>query len=321
MAESFPDNPKTGREILAWQYWDNPFGPTCSWVWEDAGDIVAHYAAYCVPITLNGQRALAGIGVDAAVAPSHQGRRLWAPLARAVYDDCARHGVPITMCYPNPASAAGALRAGMEPVCNLRTLVMPYDDRWLAARFRLPVAAARAARSTVFRIAPSPLAAKEVTQLPKDLDQLWAQVAPNVSNGIVRNEQWWRWRYAAHPHQPYRLFEVRRGGALVGAAATLERNSFGGRFLNVLEFLTADVHAARALSTALRASAGDTVGAALVAVPGSPLESIAARAGFRKLPPRLEPKPLLFGVVRNDPSVVDPTTVAWSVAWGDLDHI
>jgi predicted N-acetyltransferase YhbS len=289
IAQSFPENPKTRAEITAWQYWDNPFGPTSTWVWEDAGEVVAHYTAYCVPVVLAGTRALAGIGVDAAVAPSHQGRRLWPPLARAVYDGCARNGVPITMCYPNAASTAGAVRAGLEPVCNLRTLVMAYDDRWLASRFHVPVPVARAARTAGFRVRATALTASEVTEPPDDLDELWRRVAHTVPNGIVRDGAWWRWRYAQHPDRPYRLFEVRRGRTLVGAAVTLVRDAFGGRFLNVLELLTADTDAARALSAAVRASAGDAVGAALIAVPGSPLEQTAVRAGFRGLPARLAP--------------------------------
>lgn len=321
IAQSFPANPKTRAEVTAWQYWGNPFGPTSSWVWEDDGELVAHYTAYCVPVVLGGRRTLAGIGVDAAVAPSHQGRRLWPPLARAVYDDCARNGVPITMTYPNAASTAGAIKAGVEPVCNLRTLVMAYDDRWLASRFRLPLPLARVVRAAAFRVPASPLSASEVTDPPADLDELWSRVAPTVTNGIVRDRQWWQWRYAGHPDRPYRLFEVRRAGALVAAAATLVRDAFGGRFLTVLELLAADADAARALTAALRASADGAVGAAMIAVPGSAPESVARRAGFRALPTRLAPKPLLFGVVRNDPAVADPTSLRWSVSWGDLDHL
>lgn len=321
LATSFPDNPKTRADVLAWQYWRNPFGETCSWVWEDAGQVVAHYAAYPVPVTLGGRRTLAGVGVDASVAPSHQGRRLWTPLAKAVYADAAEHGMPITMCFPNVASTSGATKAGMEPVARLRTLVTAYDDDWLAERFRLPRPAARAVRSLAFRLAGSGLVAREVDRVPDDLDRLWDRVAPTVAHGVVRDAAWWRWRYADHPDAPYRVVEVRRGGELVGAAVTLVRDAFGGRFLNVLELLTVDVEAGRALAAAVRDGAGDAVGAALLAVPGSQLESLATRSGFRRLPARLEPKPVLFGVVRNDSSTPPPDSVAWSVAWGDLDHI
>lgn len=323
IAAAFPDNPKSRAEITRWQYWDNPFGSTRVWVWDDAGQIVATYAAYPVPVVLAGRRTLAGIGVDAAVAPTHQGRRLFTPLSEALYADAAVHGMPLTICYPNANSTAGITKAGWLPVARLRTLVLSVDDAWLAERFSLPTPVARGLRAAAFRVPKTPLAAKEVTGLPEGLDQLWAQVAPTVSSGIVRDAAWWRWRYATRPDAAYRCFAVHRDGRLVGAAVTLAREAFGGRFLNVLELLTVEVEAARALTLAIAGAAGSdgAVGAALVAVPGSTLDRLAVRTGFRRLPQRLEPKPLMFGAVRGAADAPDPTALSWSVAWGDLDHL
>lgn len=322
VAGAFPDNPKSRPEITRWQYWDNPFGPTRAWVWDDAGAVVACYTAYPVPMVLGGRRTIAGLGVDAAILPSHQGRRLFTPLSRALYADCGRHGMPLTICYPNANSTVGITKAGWQPIARLRTHVLAFDDAWLAGRFHLPRPAARAARAAAFRI-PSAggLVAEEVNGVPDGIDGLWEQVAPTVQYGVVRDAAWWRWRYAQHPDAPYRFFEVRRAGRLVGAAVTLAREAFGGRFLNVLELLTVDVAAARALTRAVAAGAGDAVGAALIALPGSPLDALAPQAGFRRLPQRLEPKPVMFGAVPNDGSIPEPATLAWSVAWGDLDHI
>ncbi|MGI8535966.1 MAG: GNAT family N-acetyltransferase [Mycobacteriales bacterium] len=341
IAAAFPDNPKSRAEITRWQYWDNPFGPTRVWVWDDAGTVVATYAAYPVPVVVMGRRGIAGVGVDAAVAPTHQGRGLFTPLSKALYADAAAHGMPLTICYPNANSTAGITKAGWLPVARLRTLVLPFDDAWLAGRFSLPTPVARAARVAAFRVrGTGGLVAREVDGPPEGLDDLWERVAPTVANGVVRDDAWWQWRYAQRPHAPYRCFAVHRGGRLVGAAVTLAREAFGGRFLNVLELLTVDVDAARALTRAIADSAGGAgtgggagggggagdgvggaVGAALVAVPGSALDRLAGRAGFRRLPQRLEPKPLMFGAVRGDPAAPDPTALTWSVAWGDLDHL
>jgi GNAT superfamily N-acetyltransferase len=327
IGEAFPDNPKRRAEITRWQYWDNPFGSTRAWVWDDGGRIVATYIGYPLPVLLAGRPSTAAIGVDAAVLPSHQGRGLFVPLSRALYDDCGAHGMPVTICYPNANSTAGISKAGWRPVARLRTHVLALDDAWLAERFSVPRPVARLARAGAFRVRPAgELVAQEVAGPPEDLDALWAQVAPTVTYGVVRDGAWWRWRYAAHPDAPYRCYEVRRGGVLVGAAVTLAREAFGGTFLHVLELLTVEVEAARALTRAIAAGAGGAVGAALVAVPGSGLDRLAPRAGFRRLPQRLEPKPLMFGAVPNagvpaGSAVPDPAAVPWSVAWGDLDHL
>ncbi|MGH9063888.1 MAG: GNAT family N-acetyltransferase, partial [Acidimicrobiales bacterium] len=147
IAESFPDNPKARPEIVKWQYWDNPFGPTRAWVWEDGGRIVAHYTGYPVPAVVAGRPAVLAVGVDAAVLPGYQGRGLFKPLSRALYEDCGRHGMPGTICFPNANSVRGITAAGWVPVSRLRTLVLALDDAWLAERFHLPRPLATVARA------------------------------------------------------------------------------------------------------------------------------------------------------------------------------
>lgn len=93
----FPHSPKARADVLRWQYWDNPFASPVSWVYEDAGEIVAHYAGMPVPITLDGLDATGAVGVDAATAPSHRGMGLFETLARSVYADGGTRGMPVTL--------------------------------------------------------------------------------------------------------------------------------------------------------------------------------------------------------------------------------
>lgn len=324
IAQAFPDNPKSRADVVAWQYWENPFGSTRTWVWEEGGRIVAHYTGYPVPAVLGGRPAVMAVGVDAAVAPGYQGRGLFKPLSRALYEDCARHGMAAVMCFPNQSSIRGITAAGWVPVGRLRTHVLALDDVWLARRLHAPVALAGVARSLAFGRRPAPPAhrGEEVPGPPDGLQGLWAQAGARTSHGIARGAAWWRWRYGARPDRPYRYFEVRRRGRLEGAAVTTVRDDFGGRFAYVLELLATGPAVAAGLVRALAegAVADGAAGAALVALPGSSLGHHAGAAGFRRLPVRLEPKALWFGAVPGDAGLA-PDEVAWSVAWGDLDHI
>ncbi|MGH9067773.1 MAG: hypothetical protein ACRD0J_09835, partial [Acidimicrobiales bacterium] len=165
-------------------------------------------------------------------------------------------------------------------------------------------------------------AAEEVPGPPDGLDQLWREVGAGVAYGVARHGSWWRWRYEARPGRAYRYFQARRAGRLAGAAVTTVREAFGARFAYVLELLAANREAARTLTGALAGAAVEdgAVGAALVALPGSGLHELAGEAGFRLLPAVLEPKALWFGVVPTG-ATRDPGSLAWSLAWGDLDHI
>jgi hypothetical protein len=293
-------------------------------VWEDDGEIVSHYAGLPVPAIVAGEDTVAAVGVDAATAPSHRGRGLFESLARAVYEDCGSHGMAVTLCFPNDNSLRGFVKAGGHPVGRLETWVLPLDDAWVAARFHVPRVAARAARAIVFRGRRRAVTAsvQETDQPPDDLDDLWADVRHHVAYGIARHGAWWRWRYAQRPGGDYRYFAVRAGGRLRGAAAVVVRDAFGGRFACVLELVAVDGDAAAALTrTIADAVTADAVGLACVALPATETAQLARAAGFRRLPRRLEPKPLHFGVADNCGDRPNLALGPWSLAWGDLDHL
>lgn len=322
LAESFPDNPKARREIRHWQY-HNPFGELCAWVYEDDGRIVGHYANYPVPCLLDGRVSRAGVAVDAAVSPDYQGRRMMRPLNEALYADSVAKGMRVSLAYPsNPIAVKGIRSAGWLEVARLRTLVLAVDDGWMAKRFHVPRAAASAIRVAAFRTGRGP-AGDEVGAPPEGLDGLWAATlqANDIRNGIIRDAAWWRWRYADSPMSAYRYFEARRGRELVGAAAVVVREDFGGRFAYLLELEAVDRDAGRAVLRAVTGNLRDVSGVATVAVDRGPLHRLATSAGLRTLPQRLEPKGLWFGFVDNDGTTAHLTQQPWHIVWGDLDHL
>lgn len=322
IAASFPHNPKADVDVLRWQYRANPFGPTCSWVWDDGGDIVAHYSAFAMPGVVGGRRVLLANAVDAAIAPSHQGRRLFTPLARALYDDCAAQGLPVALCFAtNDIALRGVAKAGWREVAQLRAMVSAFDDRWLARRFHLPRPLAAAARKVAFDRGPGPTG-RVVDEPPAGLDELWARVSGPVGYGVVRDSAWWRWRYAGAPAgHGYRYVEVRDGDRLTGAAVVRSQERFGGRFAFLLELLADGDTAAGALLRAVPHVDPDAVGAVTLVVEGSVQHAMARAAGLRPLPRRLEPHPARFGTVDITGHHPDAVTGGWHLGWGDLDHV
>ena len=320
-AATFPDSPKLDREIVRWQYWENPFGTVRSWVAVDGDQIVAHYAGMPVPGWLDGAATTLAVGIDAATAPTHRGRGLFERLARAVYADCGHHQMPVTVCFPNQNSLRGFVKAGGTPLGRLDTFVLPLRASWVAGRFGIPTVVTSAALAAAFR-RPHSSGAHQVDAPPDGLDPLWAMRPAPAENGICRDHAWWEWRYARRPGDAYRYFEIRTGGRLEAAAATTEREAFGGRFTFVMELLAVSPTAARAAIGAAAAAAEGTDGLAAIAVAGSAVAGSVRAAGLRRLPHRLEPKPLNMGIVDNAGGLAAPASGRrWSVSWGDLDHL
>jgi GNAT superfamily N-acetyltransferase len=318
---SFPNNPKADPAVLRWQYRDNPYAPTRRWVWDDGGQIVAHYSAFAMGGVLDGKPALIANAVDAAVHPEHQGRRLFTPLARALYDDCAAHDLPVAVCFAtNDIALRGVSRAGFQEIGRLRALVTAFDDRWLADRFHVPAVAVSPVRRLAFRTPRTSDHAEVVTSTPEDVSDLWDRVASDVRFGVRRDATWWRWRYDAAP-LPYTVLTVRRGGTLVGATAVRVLERFGGRFAYLLELVAVDAGAGAALVAGVRQQFPDAVGAVTLTSEGSVQERMARAAGLRPLPRRLEPHPARYGAVDTDGAHASATVGGWHIGWGDLDHV
>lgn len=321
LRRAFPDNAKGRPEVLAWQYWDNPFGAPTVWLWEDDGRVVGHYAVVPYPARVAGRPALLGIGIDAAVDPQYQGRKLFGPLTSALYAAALADGMAAIVCYPNDNSVRGIARQGWHELGLLRTSLLPLRADWYARRTGVPApllapAVALAGRRT--RAAASRLATREVAQVPDDADELWAQVEPALVSGVVRDGRWLRWRYADRPGpSPYRVFEARRDGRLQALAVTTEQAQRGGTFTYLLELLSSDDAAARAVVGRVAADTPGSAGVLVATLPGTPLARRARGAGLLPVPARLEEKPLHFGVVSDDPRLHG----GWSLGWGDLDHL
>lgn len=273
-----------------------------------------------MPILLEGQDAVGAVGIDAATAPSHRGRGLFERLASAVYDDCGAHNIPVTMCFPNENSVRGFQKAGGLMVGKLSTFVYPIDAAWVAERFRIPLPLVRPAMRLAFRV-PSADEADERGEVPADIGDLWRSVRARTAWGIRRDEHWWRWRYTLKPQAQYRIFEHRDRGLLQGVAATVTSDIFGGRFVRLLELMVTDADAGRALLATIASSSRDAAGIVTVALPGSPVAIAATASGMRRLPARLAPKPVVFGVTDNVGGRGTMSSSPWSLAWGDLDHI
>ncbi|MDQ3973736.1 MAG: GNAT family N-acetyltransferase, partial [Actinomycetota bacterium] len=101
LGAAFPDNPKRHPALYRWQYWDNPFGPSSVWLWEDGGAVVCHGATFATPGVLDGRPVRLGHAADSATAASHRRAGLYARLARARYRDSAQLGMAAVLSLPN----------------------------------------------------------------------------------------------------------------------------------------------------------------------------------------------------------------------------
>lgn len=318
----FPDNAKSDEEILHWQYFGGPYGKPVIVVLEADGAIVGHYTSVRYPAKVEGEPTQVGIGIDAAIAPSHQGQRLFGPLASALYAATGRAGMPLTVCYPNENSVKGIARVGWQECGLLRTHLLPLDSGWYAERLRLPRAVVGVGHLALSAHLPTfGYVVSESRGPDPEVDSVWKSVEPRVRNGVVRDFSWFRWRYGERPGGAYRYFSVRRRGSLCGVAVSAVRQQRGADFVYLLELMASSAGAARALVHAIADDARGAAGIVLATLPATSTSELAKRAGLWLVPARFEEKPLHFGAVDNLGAFGALRGWSWTLGWGDLDHL
>ena len=318
-----PQNPKADLDVLRWQYRREAFGPTVTALAEVDGQVIAHYSAVGIPVSVAGRPVRAAHGVDIATHPDHRGQGRFRAVAERLQHLAAAAGYELIVSNPNDDSAPTLGRLGWSTGPDPELLVVPVDGAALARRVGVPGPLGAAAR----RVVPGsgrrpPVGTLEVAAPPADLDELWVRVGPTAAPGTVRDRAWWCWRYADHPRAPYRIVEARRRGRLVGTMAVTVRDD-EPRALLVLDLLAVDDAAVRELTRAACALARQHDAALLVAAASAGTSSRARlrSAGFLPVPRRLRPRPLHLAVLDLSGRALVPTPDRWEFALGDQDHL
>ncbi len=313
LASTFPNNPKSDPDVLNWQYWDAPFGKTISWVWSMDEEIVCHLAHVALPLIADGKRILGSMTIDAATAPRFRERGLYQVLRESCTGDARRSGMELGLDFR--ASRTRLPSGSAQGVDEFVRYAVPLRARWLADRLHVPAFVARG----LLRVArPPPGHANELDEVPDDIQDLWDRISRPITFGIDKNEQWWNWRYAGHPHRPYRYFALREGGSLVAAAATLPRPT--ADVLAVLDLFAKSPGAAATLVGGI-ARATDAGALAFLATRPAHRSDLARAGGVRPVPGLLDRERVRLHVRNISGRHPEALTARWAVTWGDMDYL
>lgn len=292
LASVFPKNPKSDPDVLYWQYWTNPLAPAFSWVWEDEGKIVCHYAGLPVMILVAGRRTIGLLGVDAATHDDYRERGLFSQLTVEALAYGASSPAPVTLGFQNPLTT------------------VPAPTEILRDVFDLYVAPLRVTRKQ---------ASHRVEDLPDGLDDLWQEVVEAYPYGIVKDAEWWKWRYGDHPRAPYSFFSHFRKGHLRGfAVAKLHPRR---RIVQLLDLLAVNRPTARRLLASIRRSFGNTLAVTFRASRSNPGGRLVRACGLVRVPARLDRKAPRWLVAPHTEELRELERAPWSVSWGDMDTL
>lgn len=210
---TYTGNDGHGLNPIDASVWDWRYGPhgarDASAVAEDreSGEVAAFVGGVARRIWMRG-RLMGGIhSLDLMTAPSRsQGLRRVGVFGRLLYYWCEHyyHADDKWLAFGFPSTAAfriGRRFGGYRLYRPVNVLVHPSPGT-------LPEGTGGLEMRTVTRVSP-------------EVDELWGRCAPDLELAVVRDAEYFTWRYERHPRFTYRMVEVRDGGgALRGMLVT-----------------------------------------------------------------------------------------------------
>lgn len=303
------DLEKLAPEFWDWEFRSAPAGPGRVFVAEAGGEIVCHFAV--IPQMYEARIPLPGaLAVDAMTHPAFRRERIFRRLV-AFASDRLREEFQVAIAFQiRQQVLPGMIAGGWQPQETVPVLVKPLSLLGLARDFGLPLRERAGYRQT-----PPVPHLRALTD--PDLEKLDALVAVS-SPRQPRTAAFLRWRYRSSPGRRYDLRGLFDGDALRAFVVSRDTVLRRMRTLAIADAGASDAASMRQLlgSVCREAAMRRTSLAAALMSPAHPAYAFLRSSGFFRGPHRFR----LLTQTFND-SARSATATAWSLTWGDTDHL
>ena len=324
--------------FYAWLFERNPAGRGGGVLIRKGGELIGFAGGTPRRLRVGTDTIRVAHGLDYMVAPAFRGRLAGSyavKLASAWAETSREDGHAFGINFPNANSVRllTSDRLGWTPILRPSFLVRPLPGLRFTERppGGLPPFLANlggralAAGLSLLKRPPKapPGRIVELDGFDARFDALWHREAERAPAAFLRDAATLSWRYTSHPAYRYRILAFGRGDEIAAYLVASPRSLMGLESLLVVDGWAApsDTGLLAVLAADLaRRAAKEGVGIlGAQVVPGSAFEGALRKAGFLKVPERLNPKP--FVLVGLPLAGAVPAVTDWHVTWGDMDVV
>lgn len=332
------------EEWWDWKYLANPAGPAFGYLAEAGTEIVGLFVLFPRMFQLGGRLIRGARTGDVMVHPSFRRQGMFRELVRKTYDMADGQGVELLYSQPNANSQRGLSTSDryndLLPSSPVWFKPLLFGELAQVVPWVGPVAAGPA-RLLDAVLARTPRARRnrlgEVSELREVdvVDSVISAVAGRVALErsrvqVVRNMEYYRWRYALRPNRVYKAFACVLDRETVGYAVCSIRaqKSLQSGFLcefEVLRSFISSVGPALIDGIAATMRAQKVAIMTALAIPSGLESRVFGTCGFFLCPRRWMPQALHLGyrVGSNagELSALVTGTESWYLSWGDNDVV
>jgi hypothetical protein len=212
-----------------WEFIDGPDGRALTYIIEDGGGIVAHFADIPHHFMVNRKLLHGTLSLDLMVHPDYRRRGFFSLMGRYASRRVKSQNWEFMTAFPiREETIQGLLKLGWKKVIELPVLVYPIRFQGILDRYLhfSPAALALGAmarlpynlifRGPKLRTGSGELVVEETKQIDPSFDAFWEKTAPSFSILGVRSSSYLRRRYLEHPSWSYTIFRTVQEGETKG---------------------------------------------------------------------------------------------------------
>lgn len=230
-----------------WEYKNNPNNKLEILLATDKNKIVGHYAVIPMKMKIEANDYLTTLSLDTMMHKDYRGQGMFSVLAKTLYKELEKSGIPITYGFPNVNSIKGCKKLEWFEIADLPLLVKPINFKnlfyaYIKNRFLSNTLGAFlnffSLLTPTTRKKYENIIIKNIENFDKEFDKLWNSVKDEIMISVIRDSKYLNWRYIQKPEGDYTLFSIYEKNELKGYIVLKIEKKFNLKIGFIIDILT-----------------------------------------------------------------------------------
>lgn len=317
-------------EVWDWQYQKIPGGETIVYVAKHEGRIISYYHAPIYSGLVNGAECRMAVIQAVGVSKDYRKYGLFRIISEYATKDL-ENKVNYIFTFPNARSIKTFIKYGFySKICTLPTYILPFNiDKTLqrTIKYKSIILILNKILKIYTNLKIKELQSNQVILksniIDKDVHQLYEEFGKKYNIKIIRNAEYFNWRYFKFPNRKYKLINLMENRSIKASVFISAQNILGSQGVVIMDFAYTDFISFEILLSNLKNHLNTN---------GAPnidfiyISSIfkdhkkLCNTGFISIPKFLNPRPLNFLVRKfclKDDHIMQKKN--WLITLGDWD--
>lgn len=300
--------------------------------------IIGQYAVIPVKMKIGNKDYITSLSLDTMTHKDYRGQGIFPILAKKLYSEIGKNGIPITYGFPNALSYPNFMnKLEWFEISDVPIYIRPLNftsllNHYLKIKFLSKIFSRFIDFFFNFTLEKKKmdnnLKIKKINEFGKEVDDLWKLTKKEMPICIVRDSKYLNWRYFKKPEEKYDVFAIKKDAKLKGYIILKIEERFDLKIGLIVDILTNRSNMAyqdyliKYAISYFKKKKVDIV--SVIMYPHCRYYKSLKKQKFLKLLKRLLPEDIYFGARLNNSKLniqFIKNPINWHITWGDIDVV